>query len=125
MQPTDVQRCKIYIVDGDECVCRDLGRLMLASGLNFDSFASGESLIGAIDEDVRGCAVINTRMPGLSGCDIQKKLTHRGSHIPVIALAEQGDAGAQNRARELGAVASFYKPVDNQALLDAIRSALK
>ena len=111
---------KIYIVDDDDSVRKALGRLFRAEGLNSEAFASGELFLAALPDDAQGCVVMDIRMPGLTGYDIQQRLRKRGQKIPVIALSAQDDEEARQRARDLGAVAFFRKPVDDQALLDSI-----
>ena len=117
-------RQKIYIVDDDDSVRKALGRLIGSVRLNFESFASGEAFLDCLPANAEGCVILDMRMPGLTGHDVQERLRARGHNIPVIALSAQEDAEAQRRARELGAVVFFRKPVDNQALIDAIHSAL-
>ena len=111
---------KIYIVDDDSSVRRALGRLVRSEGLNAEAFASGDLFLAGLPDDAHGCVVMDIRMPGLTGHDVQQRLRQRGQKIPVIALSAQDDDEARNRARELGAVAFFRKPVDDQALLDSI-----
>ncbi len=112
--------CRIYIVDDDSSVRKALGRLIRSEGLSFEAFASGELFLEALPLSARGCVVMDIRMPGLTGYDVQQKLRRRGQNISVIALSAQDDDDARQRARELGAVAFFRKPVDDQALLDSI-----
>lgn len=114
------EACKIYIVDDDNSVRRALGRLLRSEGLNSEAFASGELFLAGLPDDAQGCVVMDIRMPGLTGHDVQQRLRKRGQKIPVIALSAQDDDESRNRARELGAVAFFRKPVDDQALLDSI-----
>lgn len=116
---TQVQ--KIYIVDDDDSVRRALGRLIRSEGLQSEAFASGESFLAALPDDAKGCVIMDIRMPGLTGYDIQQRLRKSKQKIPVIALSAQDDEEARFRAHELGAVAFFRKPVDDQALLDSIR----
>ena len=111
---------KIYIVDDDNSVRRALGRLIRSEGLNSEAFASGEQFLAGLPDDAQGCVVMDIRMPGLTGHDVQERLRIRGQRIPVIALSAQDDDESRNRARKLGAVAFFRKPVDDQALLDSI-----
>jgi FixJ family two-component response regulator len=92
------QHSKIYIVDDDESVLKALGRLVRSAGLNYQSFASGHELFAHLPADGTGCLIIDIQMP----------------------VSAQDDDESRNRARELGAVAFFRKPVDDQALLDAI-----
>jgi two-component system response regulator FixJ len=111
---------KIYIVDDDDSVRRALGRLFRAEGLSAEAFASGELFLVGLPENARGCVVMDIRMPGMTGYDIQQTLRKRGQKIPIIALSAQDDEEARRRARELGATTFFRKPVDDQALLDSI-----
>jgi two-component system response regulator FixJ len=111
---------KIYIVDDDDSVRRALGRLLRSDGLNPEAFASGESFLSSLAADASGCVVMDIRMPGMNGHEVQQSLRQRRSQIPVIALSAQDDDDSRNRARKLGAAAFFRKPVDDQALLDSI-----
>jgi len=112
---------KIYIVDDDDSVRRALGRLIRSEGLISEAYASGEAFLAALPEEARGCVIMDIRMPGLTGYDVQHRLHQRHRYIPVIALSAQDDEEARRCARELGATAFFRKPVDDQALLDSIR----
>lgn len=125
MPLTKAQLYKIYVVDDDDSVRKALGRLLRAAGLNFESFPSGESFLASLGQDARGCVVMDIQMPGLTGHDVQERLRDRRQNIPVIALSAQDDEEARHRARELGAVAFFRKPVDDQALLDAIQWTMR
>ena len=116
---------KIYIVDDDDSVRRALGRLMSSERLAFEAFASGQEFLKRLAADAQGCVVMDIRMPGLTGHEVQEKLRRGGHGIPVIALSAQDDEEAHQRAHALGAVAFFNKPVDDQALLDAINWAMR
>jgi len=111
---------KVYVVDDDDSVRRALSRVLRSAGMNCESYSSGETLLDHLPDGARGCLIIDIRMPGLTGHDIQARLRKRGTTIPVIALSAQDDDDTRERARELGAVTFFRKPVDDQALLDAI-----
>ena len=119
------QSRKIYIVDDDDSVRKALSRLLRAEGFDFESFSSGEAFLATLADDARGCVVMDIRMPGLTGYDIQEKLRARGHKIPVIALSAQDGEDDRARAHALGATAFFRKPVDDQALLDAITWAVR
>jgi len=125
MTLTKSQTYKVYIVDDDDSVRRALGRLVHSEGLSFETFASGELFLASLPADAQGCVVMDIRMPGLTGHDVQERLRGSGHTIPVIALSAQDDRDARARARELGAVQFFRKPVDDQALLDAIHWAMR
>lgn len=111
---------KVYLLDDDDSVRKALSRLLRAEGLNSQAFSSGEAFLAGLPEAAHGCVVMDIRMPGLTGHDVQQRLRQRGQSIPVIALSAQADEQSRQRARELGAVAFFRKPVDDQALLDSI-----
>lgn len=121
MLPVKTDTHIIYIVDDDDSVRRALGRLIRSEGLTSEAFPSGELFLTKLPDNAHGCVVMDIRMPGLTGHDVQQRLRKRGQKIPVIALSAQDDDEARHRARELGAVAFFRKPVDDQALLDSIR----
>jgi FixJ family two-component response regulator len=123
MPSAKTQTYKIYIVDDDDSVRRALTRLIHSERLDFESFASVEGFLAALPASAQGCAVMDIRMAGLSGHDVQQELKDRGHTIQVIALSAEHNEDCYRRARELGAVAFFRKPVDDQALLDAIQWA--
>lgn len=112
---------KIYIVDDDDSVRKAIARLFRLEGFNCEAFASGEAFLAGLPDDAQGCVVMDIRMPGLTGYDVQQKLRTRGQSIPVIALSAQDDDEARERARRMGATTFYRKPVDNQALLDSVR----
>lgn len=107
-------------MEDDDSVRRALGRLIRSEGLISEAFPSGESFLAGLPDDAQGCVIMDIRMPGLTGHDVQQGICQRGQKNPVIALSAQDDEEARHRARELGAVAFFRKPVDDQALLDSI-----
>lgn len=120
MLPAPSNRHSIYIVDDDDSVRRALERLVRSAGMHAVIFSSGEEFLNGLPGQVNGCVVIDIRMPGLTGHDVQTILRACGHTIPVIALSAEDDEEARQRARGLGAVAFFHKPVDDQALLDSI-----
>jgi FixJ family two-component response regulator len=113
----------VYLIDDDESVRRALQRLLRSAGFEVKAFSSGEAFLQSENLDVRACIVLDIRMPGLTGFDLQEKLASRGIRIPVITVSAFDDAETRERARKLGAVAFFRKPVDGQALIDAIHWA--
>jgi len=125
MTPPKIKTWKIFIVDDDDSVRKALGRLIRSERLDFESYVSGKEFLTALPADAHGCVVMDIRMPGLTGHDVQEELRGRGHLIPVIALSAQDDEESRRRARDLGAVAFFRKPVDDQALLDAIHWAMR
>ncbi len=113
----------VYLIDDDESVRRALQRLLRSAGLDVKAFSSAEEFLQSGSLDVRACVVLDIRMPGLSGFDVQEKLASKGIRIPVITVSAFDDAETREQARKLGAVAFFRKPVDGQALIDAIHWA--
>jgi FixJ family two-component response regulator len=113
----------VYLVDDDESVRRALQRLLRSAGFEVKAFSSAEAFLQSENLDVRACVVLDIRMPGLTGFDVQEKLASMGIRIPVITVSAFDDAETRERARKLGAVAFFRKPVDGQALIDAIHWA--
>jgi len=109
-----------YVIDDDDSVRRAFGRLLRSAGLDAETFSSAEEFLSSAREDKNACIIIDIRMPGLTGFDLQERLTSEGIGIPVIVISAHDDAETREHARELGAIGFFRKPVDDQALLDAI-----
>jgi len=110
----------IYVIDDDESVRRSFERLLRSAKLDAKTFSCAEEFLNSLRENETGCIIMDLRMPGLTGFDLQKKIASQGIRMPVIVISASDDAQSRERVRELGAVAFFRKPVDDQALLDAI-----
>jgi FixJ family two-component response regulator len=110
----------IYVIDDDESVRRSFERLLRSANLDAKTFSCAEEFLNSLRKNETGCIIMDLRMPGLTGFDLQKEIASRGIQMPVIVISASDDAQTRERARELGAVAFFRKPVDDQALLDAI-----
>ena len=110
----------VYVVDDDESVRKALMRLLRSANLHGEAFASAEEFLSHPKQDQYACILIDLRMPGLTGYDLQHKLVSQGIEIPVIVISASDDPKSRQNAKELGAVGFFRKPVDDQALLDAI-----
>jgi FixJ family two-component response regulator len=113
------------LIDDDESVRRALQRLLRSAGLDVKAFSSAEEFLqsGNLGEQ-RACIILDIRMPGMTGFDLQEKLVSKGIRIPVITVSAFDDAATRERARKLGATAFFRKPVDGEALIDAIHWAM-
>ena len=114
----------VYLIDDDESVRRALQRLLRSAGLDVRAFASAEEFLQSGNLTQRACIVLDIQMRALTGFDLQEKLASKGIRIPTIAVSALDDAETRERARMLGAVAFFRKPVDGQALIDAIHWAM-
>jgi FixJ family two-component response regulator len=110
----------VYVIDDDESVRKSLKRLLRSADLEVETFSSAEEFLSNSRQGQNACIVMDIRMPGLTGFDLQKKLISQGVRIPVIVISASDDVQTRGHARELGAVNFFRKPVDDQALLDAI-----
>lgn len=114
----------IYLIEDDESVRRAVQRLLRSAGLDVKGFSSAEEFLENQNPTEGSCIVLDIQMRGLTGFDLQEKLASQGIRIPVIAVSAFDDAETRERARKLGAVAFFRKPVDGQALIDAINWAM-
>ena len=110
----------VYVIDDDESVRRAFARLLRSADVNAETFSSAEEFLNSPKQEKNSCILIDIRMPDSSGFDLQQKLATSDIQIPVIVVSASDDAQIRERARDLGAVAFFRKPVDDQALLDAI-----
>jgi len=114
----------VYIVDDDDSVRGAIKRLIRSAGLEAQTFASGDDFLKSKFRDQNACIVADVRMPGMSGLELHKKLFGRGFNLPVIFITGFDDTETRSQARKSGAFGYFRKPVDDQALLDAIELAL-
>ena len=114
----------IYVIDDDESVRKAFKRLLRSVNYEVETFACGEEFLHSPKVNKDSCIIIDIKMPGLTGFDLQRELKVQGIEIPVIVISASDDALVREQARELGAVAFFRKPIDDQALLDAISWAI-
>jgi FixJ family two-component response regulator len=110
----------IYLVDDDRSVRTSLSRLMRVSGFEVRAFETPEQFLAAVQDDCRGCALLDMTLPRVAGLEVQTRLKDMGIQVPVIAMSASDDDEVREAARKLGARFFLRKPVDDQALLDAI-----
>ena len=110
----------LYVVDDDESVGKGLSRLLRASGFEVRLFASPERFLDEVRDELGACIILDITMPGMTGLQVQARLLEKGIGLPVVAVSARDDEHARRSARELGARFFLRKPVDAQALLDAI-----
>lgn len=115
----------IAIVDDDEPLREALGSVMKAAGFSSRTFASAEEFLACDDCDETACLILDVRLPGISGIELQKRLIKANSPLPIIFVTAHGDASLQDSLMRAGAAAFLYKPVRSEALLKEIRSALE
>jgi FixJ family two-component response regulator len=115
----------VFVIDDDASVRSSLKFLLSTVGLQVESFDSADTFLHKRLPDVPSCLVLDVRLPGLSGIDIQRELAARNIRIPTIFLTGHGDIPMSVRAMKAGAVEFLTKPVRDQDLLDAVRIALE
>ena len=114
------KRSLTYVIDDDASVRKAFGRLLRSASLDAETFSSAEEFLSNPRQKENACIIIDIRMPSLSGVDLPERLVSEGIRIPVIAISAHDDEETREHAKKLGAVSFFRKPVDDQALLDAI-----
>jgi len=114
----------VFIVDDDEAVRDSLALLLEASGFATAQYDSGESFLDALQADSNGCLIIDVRMPGVSGLEVQKKLVDRNATLPVIIITGHGDLPMAVKAMKAGAVDFIEKPFDMVGLTESVKNAL-
>ena len=112
----------IAVVDDDESVRRATGRLLRTAGFEAETYASGTDFLDAIKHCTPSCVIVDLHMPGMSGLEVQSRLS--GFEIPVLFITAYDDPGARDRALQAGAVSYLRKPFTEDALLEAIDSAI-
>jgi FixJ family two-component response regulator len=115
----------VFLVDDDLAVREGLSSLIRSVGLHVEAFASAQDFLQFRPPDAPACLVLDVRMPGLSGLDLQRKLADAGNRVPIIFITAHGDIPMTVRAMKAGAVEFLTKPFRNQDLLDAIAHSLK
>ncbi len=115
----------VFIIDDDREVRRSIEMLMESVGLRVNSFESAHDFLESKIPDAPGCLVLDVRLPGLSGLDLQRELAVREIQIPIVFISGHGDVPLSVRAMKAGAVEFLTKPFRDQDLLDAIGQAIE
>ena len=113
----------IYVVDDDESARTGLGRLLRSVGFRVTTFVSAQEFLDHGQVENGALLVLDVRMPGISGLELQKRLSARGSKLPIIFLTAFEDPQARSEALKAGSIAFLQKPVDEETLLEAIKRA--
>ena len=114
----------VFIVDDDEAVRESLSFLLKSVDIQSQSFASGDEFLGAYKPDWEGCILLDIRMPGISGMEVQRRLVEQDCTLPIIFITGHGDIPMAVEAMHLGAHDFVQKPFHDQELLDRIQAAL-
>ena len=113
----------VFVIDDDPSMRTAIKELIEAVGLSCQTFGSGQELLEATLPDIPSCLVLDVRLPGLSGLNLQRELIERGIQIPIIFITGHGDIPMSVQAMKAGAVEFLTKPFRDQDLLDAIEQA--
>jgi FixJ family two-component response regulator len=116
---------RIAIVDDDQSVQRALQDLIESEGLSTVCFGSAEEFLDSRAQDFAGCLIVDIRMPGMSGIELQAKLKADRCRVPIIFITAHGDAKMRIQAMRDGAVEFLTKPFDNAVLLETVHAAVK
>jgi FixJ family two-component response regulator len=115
----------VFVVDDDESVRRSTERLIRSAGLDVQTFTSAREFLKQPRPERPSCLVLDVRMPGLSGMDLQRELTKSGIRIPIIFITAHGDIPMSVRAMKAGAAEFLTKPFRSRIFLDAVRAAVE
>jgi FixJ family two-component response regulator len=114
----------VFVIDDDALIREGLHGLIRTIGLRVETFASATDFMHAKRPDAPACLVLDVRMPGLNGLDLQRELSAAGLPIPIIFITGHGDIPMSVRAMKEGAMEFLTKPVRGQDLLDAVQKAI-
>ena len=115
----------VFVIDDDGRMRAAMQRLLKSVGLRAEAFASPQEFLRRKLPDGPSCLILDVRLPGISGLDVQRKLSEAGVQIPVIFITGHGDIPMTVKAMKSGAVEFLTKPFRDQDLLDAIQQALQ
>ena len=114
----------IAIVDDDEALREALGSVMKAAGFKIDTFATAEAFLDSDHRANTACLILDVRLPGMNGIELQRRLADSSSPIPIVFVTAHGDASVRDLVIKAGAAGFLNKPVRSDALLKAIYAAL-
>ncbi len=117
-------RTTIFIVDDDDFVRDALKTLLKSAGFNVEVFQSAQAFLDSGHHHRRGLLVLDVRMPGMDGLELQRQLADSGAAIPIIFMTAHEDKQARAKAMAAGATAFLQKPFEDHTLLDAIDCVL-
>jgi FixJ family two-component response regulator len=115
----------VFVVDDDESVRKALKRLIKSVGMNVETFATARDFLSRQHYEGPSCLVLDVRMPGLSGLDLQQELAKADLTLPIIFITGHGNIPMSVQAIKAGAIDFLEKPFEDQALLDLIQNAIE
>ncbi|MDP7603640.1 MAG: response regulator, partial [Alphaproteobacteria bacterium] len=114
----------VYVVDDDPAIRDSLQWLLTSVDLKVRTFSSGQELLDQVTPDLPGCLLIDVRMPGMSGLELQHELTARGIKLPIVIITGHGDVQMAVRAMKAGALDFIEKPFNDQEILEVVQRAV-
>ena len=121
----DKKKDNIYIVDDDEPVRQALSRLLRSCGYHVLTFSSAQEFLGSVSPDAQGCLILDVKMPGMDGLELQEKLNSMGWKLPIIFITAYETAQDREKALSHGAIAYLQKPLNDKDLLNAIQTSCR
>ena len=119
------QEATVFVVDDDPAIRKSLRWLIESVGLKVETYELASEFLQSYVPDSPGCLVLDVRIPGMSGLELQEKLRDRGYDIPVVIVSGYGDVPMAVRAMKAGAIDFLVKPVSDQVLLDYIQKGIE
>ena len=119
------QAATVFVVDDDASVREAIAALLRSAGLNAEVFGTAHEFLATPPADLPSCLVLDVRLPGLSGLDLQAQMAERRLDIPIVFITGHGDVPTSVRAMKAGALEFLTKPFSDQELLDAIGKAIE
>ncbi|TCJ13928.1 response regulator transcription factor [Parasulfuritortus cantonensis] len=119
-----MNRPTVFVVDDDAAIRYSLGMLLETEGYSVQTHKSGEDFLAAFDHGSQGCVILDLRMPGMGGLEVQAELTRRGVHLPIIFLSGVGDIPTTVDAMKAGAEDFLTKPTESSVLIGKVRAVV-
>jgi FixJ family two-component response regulator len=115
----------IYVVEDDDALRDSLCWLIESAGYRVSAYGNAESFLAYLEPEARGCVVLDVRMPGMNGLELQERLIRRGQHLPIIFISGHADVPMAVSAIKRGAADFIEKPFQDQELLKRIESVMR
>jgi two-component system response regulator FixJ len=115
----------VHVVDDEEAIRKSLKFLLGTAGYRVERWPDGETFLKGVNKSVDACVLLDIRMPGIEGLDVQKQMVEVGINFPVIVLTGHGDVSQAVRAMQAGAMDFLEKPFDRDRLLDAVEASFQ
>ncbi|MCA9217853.1 MAG: response regulator [Planctomycetales bacterium] len=115
----------VFVIDDEPIVLASIVALLKASGFNVNAFASAEEFLDSFEPDQRGCLLLDARLPGMTGVELQRRLQSDGVDLPVILMSGHASHEVHKIGMSMGAVEFLEKPVDSRKLIELLRSSIE